>query len=56
MDELQDKLKELYENLKEMSNSSGVDRKEFLEIQKESEEIVERWSILVKHNNKEVLR
>ncbi|XP_046861439.1 spectrin beta chain, erythrocytic-like [Xenia sp. Carnegie-2017] len=56
MDELQDKLKELYENLKEMSNSSGVDRKEFLEIQRESEEIVERWSILVKHNNKEVLR
>ena len=40
----------------EMSTTLEVDPKEFSKIQNELEKLIERWLILVKNNNKEIMR
>lgn len=55
-EKLKTKIEELNTINQEMSKSSGVDSKEFSEIQKELEELNKRWSALLKLINKELLR
>ncbi|XP_046861153.1 cortexillin-1-like isoform X2 [Xenia sp. Carnegie-2017] len=54
--EMQELQKILCQMRKEISRSAKVDPKEFLEIQKELEELIERWLILMKYGNKEIMR
>ena len=53
MQELHKVLCQMYN---EMSTSLKVDPKEFSKIHKEFEKLIERWLILVKNNNREIMR
>ncbi|XP_046860988.1 alpha-actinin-like protein 1 isoform X1 [Xenia sp. Carnegie-2017] len=54
--EMQELHKVLCQMHNEMSTSLEVDPKEFSKIHNELEKLIERWLILVKNNNKEIMR